>query len=128
MEAAHELLVAPTEAGAAEREGLELSGVSASNPGQNRTVCAKPARQRAHGTRTGREPQNPRITKNPLTPLKGSHQLVSIVEDYFTLRGRHCHRTVTVDLDEIRSQLPPPARPITWPVAELDSRSTSLQA
>jgi len=41
---------------------------------------------------------------------------VSIVEDYLTPRGRQRHRTVTVDLDEIRSRLlsPGPADHADW--------------
>jgi hypothetical protein len=92
-------------------KGPGLSGVSAVNPVQNQTVCGETPPQTPPETpppnaRAGREPQNPRIRKDPPNPPEGgSHQLVSIIEDYLTPRGRQRHRTVTVDLDEIRSQL-----------------------
>jgi hypothetical protein len=96
-------------------KGPGSSGVSAVNPGQNRTVCGEtppqtPPQIPPPNARAGREPLNPRIRKDPPSPPEGgSHQLVSIVEDYLTPRGRQRHRTVTVDLDEIRSQLPSPS-------------------
>jgi hypothetical protein len=105
-----DLLVIPNEtaevAVAGERKGPELTGVSTLNHGQNRTVCGEtPPETPPPNARTGREPQNPRIRKDPPNPPEGgSQQLVSIVEDYLTPRGRQRHRTVTVDLDEIRSR------------------------
>ena len=88
-------------------KGPGLSGVSAVNPGQNRTVCSEtPPQTPPPNARAGREPQNPRLRKGPPNPPEGgSHRLGSIVEDFVTPRGRQRHRTVAVDLDEIRSQL-----------------------
>jgi hypothetical protein len=100
-------------------KGPGLSGVSAGYPGQNRTICGETPPQTPPQTppetpppnvRAGREPLNPRIRKSPPSPPEGgSHRLVSIVEDYVTPRGRQRQRTVTVDLDEIRSQLLSPS-------------------
>jgi hypothetical protein len=102
-------------------KGPGLSGVSTPNPSQNRTVCGEtppqtPPQTPPPNARTGREPQNPRIRKNPPNPPEGGSQLVSIVEDHVTPRGRQRQRTVTVDLDEIRSQLlsPSPADQAGW--------------
>ena len=57
-------------------KGPELSGVSTVNPGQNRTVCGETPPQTPPETpppnaRTGREPQNPRIRNNPPNPPEG---------------------------------------------------------
>jgi len=63
-------------------KGPKLSGVSAPNPGQDRTVCGETP---PLYVRAGREPQKTRIRKDPPNPPEGgSHQLVSIVEDYLT--------------------------------------------
>jgi hypothetical protein len=99
-------------------KGPGLSGVSTLNPGQNRTVCGEtPPQTPPPNARAGREPQNPRIRKDPPNPPEGgSHQLISIVEAYLTPRGRQRHRTVTVNLDAIRSQLlsPRPTDRADW--------------
>ena len=95
-------------------KGPELTGVSAVNPGQNRTVCGEtpprtPPETPPPNARTGKEPQNPRTRNNPPNPPEGgSHQLVSILEEHFTPRGRQRQRTVTVDLrrDPITAPLP----------------------
>ena len=110
-----DLAIGADETAVGERKGPELSGVTALNPGQNRTVCAATPPQTPPETpppnaRTGGEPQNPRISKDPPSPPEGGgRQLVSIVEEYLTPQGRRRHRTVTVDLDEIRSQLLSPS-------------------
>jgi hypothetical protein len=96
-------------------KGPGWSGVSTTNPGQSRTVCGETPPQTPPETpppnaRKRREPQNPRIRNNPPNPPDGgSHQLVSIVETHITPRGRQRQQTVTVDLDEIRSQLLSPS-------------------
>jgi hypothetical protein len=112
-------------------KGPGLSGVSSLNPGQNRTVCRETPPQTPPETpppnaRAGREPQNPRIRKDPPSPPEGGrHELVSIVEDYVTPRGRQRHRTVSVDLDEIRSQLlsPSPTNHAEWQQIRADVTS-----
>ena len=93
--------------------GLELSGVSGLNPGQNRTIFPKsppetPPETPPRYVRAGREPQNPRI--GPPDPPDGGSGTgsVTIVEDYITDRGRRRQRTVTVELDSIRSQFVEP--------------------
>jgi len=94
-------------------KGLELSGVSGLNPGQNRTIFPKsppetPPETPPRYVRAGREPQNPRI--GPPDPPDGGSGTgsVTIVEDYITDRGRRRQRTVTVELDSIRSQFVEP--------------------
>jgi hypothetical protein len=116
-------------------KGPELTGVSATNPGQNRTVYAlkgpelsgvyggvselNPAQSRTvspqtpsqtppPNVRAGREPQNLR-TCPPSPPDGGSPaSLVTIVEDYLTDRGRRRQRTVTVDLATVRAEFADP--------------------
>jgi hypothetical protein len=94
-----------------ELNGPSLTGVSGVNPGQSRSVCGQtppktPPETPPPNARTGRESQNPRTSKDPPNPPEGgSREPVLIVEDYLTPRGRQRHRTVTVDLDEIRAQL-----------------------
>jgi DnaA N-terminal domain len=96
-------------------KGPGLSGVRNRNPGQNRTVYREtppqtPPETPPSSARAGREPQNPRIKKEPPNPPEeGSDKLVSIVEEYVTPRGRRRRRTVAVDLDEIRSRLLSPS-------------------
>jgi hypothetical protein len=97
-------------------KGPGLSGVSSANPGQNRTVSGEtppktPPQTPPPYVRAGREPQNPRIRKDPPNPPDGGRRerSISIVEDYVTDRGRKRQRTVNVSLDEARSQLLAPS-------------------
>ena len=95
-------------------KGPGLTGVSQQNPGQNRTVYPEtpaqtPAETPAPIARAGREPQNLR-TCPPSPPDGGSGgQVVTIVEDYVTERGRRRQRTVTVELAAIRAEFTEPS-------------------
>jgi hypothetical protein len=89
-----------------------LSGLPALNPGQDRTVSMEtpaetPAQTPAPNARAGREPQNPRTTADPPTPLAGGLRSDSIIveETYLTDRGRTRRRPVTVDLAAVRERL-----------------------
>ena len=92
-----------------------LTGVSAPKGGPDQTLfelapletpAETPAKTPAANARAGKEPQNPR-TKDPPNPPEGGSSRASILVDetYFTERGRKRHRTVRVDLDDIRREL-----------------------
>jgi hypothetical protein len=114
-------------------KGPGLSGVSHLNPGQNRTVPGQtppetPPETPPPNARAGREPQNPRIRKDPPNPPEGGSLagFVLIVEDYLTDRGRTRRRTVTVSLDEARSQLvcPTPMDRSDWQHIQTELKRT----
>ena len=94
-------------------KGPGLTGVSVTNPGQDRTVSAEtpaqpPAETPAPNARAGSEPENLR-TCPPSPPDGGSGEhLVTIVEDYLTDRGRRRQRTVTVVLATARAEFAEP--------------------
>jgi len=98
-------------------KGPKLSGVSALNPAQGRTFSPDtppltppetPPLTPPPTARAGSEPLNRRT--RPLSPPGGGELAgsVTIVEDYFTDRGRKRQRIVVVDLHEIRSQFTAP--------------------
>ena len=96
-------------------KGPGLTGVSAVNPGQNRTLFEEtpaqtPAETPAPYARAGREPQNPRIRKDPPNPPEGGSDRggILIEEEYVTARGRRRRRAVRIDLDEVRRELETP--------------------
>jgi hypothetical protein len=93
-------------------KGPGLSGVSAPNPGQDRTVSRETPPQTPPETpppdvRAGREPQNPRIRKDPPTPPEGGRDRAKVLiqEEYVTARGRRRRRAVPVDIDVVRREL-----------------------
>ena len=93
-------------------KGPGLSGVSARNHTQGRTVSPKtppetPPQTPPPNARAGREPQNPRTQKGPLTPLghESSAGSMAVEESYLTDRGRRRRRKVYVDLDQVRRGL-----------------------
>ena len=93
-------------------KGPGLTGVSSTNPAQSRTVSAEtppktPPETPPPNARAGREPQN-QGTVPPNPPDGGSRGGVTIVEDYVTDRGRRRQRTAVVDIDAVREQLGPP--------------------
>jgi hypothetical protein len=96
-------------------KGPGLTGVSGTNPGQDQTVSAEtpaqtPAETPAPHVRAWKEPQNHR-TNDPPTPPEGGSPLESIVieQAYRTGAGRRRSRTVRVDLAEVRRGLGLPA-------------------
>lgn len=124
----------PLVAAAAPQNRPAMSGVESGNPCQDQTVPAEkrpplsgdstrkpcqaqtlwpqsqaetPAQTPAPHVRAGREPQNPRTTADPPTPLAGGLHPDSIVveETYVTDRGRERRRQVVVDLAAIRERL-----------------------
>ena len=89
-----------------------LSGDSTRNPCQAQTLWPQsqaetPAQTPAPHVRAGRQPQNPRTTARPPTPLAGGLHPDSILveETYVTDRGRKRRRQVVVDLAAIRERL-----------------------
>ena len=96
-------------------KGPGLTGVSAVNPGQNRTLfdetrAQTPAQTPAPNARAGRESRNPRIRKDPPDPPEGwsNRGDVLITEEYVTARGHRRRRAVRIDLDEVRRELQTP--------------------
>jgi len=96
--------------------GPGLSGVSTVNPGQDRTVSpdtppVTPPQTPPPNARAGREALNPGIMEHPPGPPDDGGTRpgsVQVIEEYVTDRGRRRQRTVVVDLDEIRSQFRAP--------------------
>ncbi len=97
-----------------------VTGVSPLNPGQDRTLfellaletpaqreAETPAETPAPYARTGREPQNPRIRKDPPSPPVGGSSPDSMIieQTYITDRGRQRRRRVRVDLEVTRRGL-----------------------
>jgi hypothetical protein len=110
-------------------KGPGLTGVSALNPGQNRTVSGQtPPETPPPNARAEREPQNPRTKNDPPSPPEGGSLagFALIVEDYLTDRGRTRQRTVTVSLDEARSQLvcPTPVNRSDWQHIQTELKRT----
>ncbi len=96
-----------------------LSGVSAVNPGQDRTVSPDtppitppqtPPETPPPNARAGTEPLNPGTRERPPGPPDGGRAPASIqlIEEYVTDRGRRRQRRVVVDLEEIQSQFRAP--------------------
>ncbi len=92
------------------------SGVSPPTDGQGRTLlelpapenpAENPAEKPAANARAGREPQNPRTTEDPPTPLAGgrSRRSMMVEQSYVTERGRRRRRMVRIDLDQVRRSL-----------------------
>jgi hypothetical protein len=110
-------------------KGPELTGVSRLNPGQSRTLSGQtPPETPPPNARAGREPQNPLTTQDPPNPPEGGSfvDFVSVVEDYLTDRGRTRQRTVTVSLDEARTQLacPTPIDRSDWQHIQTELKRT----
>ena len=95
-------------------KGPGLTGVSVTNPGQDRTVSAEtpaqtPAETPAPNARAGSEPKNLR-TYPPNPPEGGSSPESIVIEQaYRTAAGRRRTRPVRVDLAEVRRGLGLPA-------------------
>jgi hypothetical protein len=97
-----------------------LTGVSATKGGQDQTLfelgppetpaqtpAKTPAQTPAPYARAGKEPQNPRIRKDPPSPPEGgsSPDSVTVEQSYVTDHGRRRRRLVRIDLDEVRRGL-----------------------
>ena len=96
-------------------KGPGLSGVSALNPGQDRTVSQETPPQTPPETpppnaRAGREPQNPRIRKDPPNPPEGGSRELGLDRRGATSPPADVarRRAVRVDLDEVRRELRTP--------------------
>ena len=96
-------------------KGPGLTGVSVTNPGQDRTVSAEtpaqtPAQTPAPNARAGSEPENLR-TCPPSPPVGWSHPDSIVIEQQNrTAAGRRRSRPVRVDHAEVRRGLGLPAR------------------
>jgi hypothetical protein len=71
------------------------------------TPAETPAKVWAPNTRAGKEPLNPRTSKDPPNPPRGgsSPDAILIEERHVTANGRKRRRAVRVDLDEVRREL-----------------------